>query len=104
MTTPLRTSEGKWVIFERATGKRFERWPVDAREQTASGDYSYDPPDGHIEPEAESPSASPSEVETAKHPLGIPLVATKSGDAAPSAPVQIPGARSSGKARNLAGA
>lgn len=47
---------GKVVVFDRATGERLERWPVDARELLATGDYAASPPDTAIAPDA---SAAP---------------------------------------------
>lgn len=35
--------EGKVALFDRATGQRLERWPVDARELLATGAYTTDP-------------------------------------------------------------
>lgn len=43
---PVRTHTGKVVLWHRETGQRFERWPVDAREMTATGAYTYDAPAG----------------------------------------------------------
>lgn len=34
---PQSTPDGKWVIWERSTGRRIESWPVDARGMLASG-------------------------------------------------------------------
>lgn len=34
-----KTAEGKVVLFCKSTGQRYERWPVDARDMIASGDY-----------------------------------------------------------------
>lgn len=42
--TPERTPEGKAVLYEASTGRRFERWPVDARDLLATGGYTTDPP------------------------------------------------------------
>lgn len=39
MIPPTRTPEGKVVVVECATGYRFERWPVDARDMIESGCY-----------------------------------------------------------------
>jgi hypothetical protein len=44
MTTFARTPEGKVVLFRTSTGDRFERWPVDARDMLASGDYTLGEP------------------------------------------------------------
>lgn len=35
------TPEGKWVMWEKSTGRRFEAWPIDARGMIASG-YAVD--------------------------------------------------------------
>ncbi len=53
-TTPVHA--GKVVLFDRATGQRLERWPVDARELLATGDYAASPPDTALAPDA---SAAP---------------------------------------------
>ena len=52
---PQRTTEGKWVLWEQSTGRRFESWPVDARGMLASG-YAVD-----VEPVVE-PGEMPVEV------------------------------------------
>lgn len=36
--------EGKVVLYDRATGQRLERWPVDARELLATGGFTADTP------------------------------------------------------------
>lgn len=47
--------EGKVVVYDRATGQRLERWPVDARELLATGGFTADTPN----PEALTPHAAP---------------------------------------------
>jgi hypothetical protein len=47
--------EGKVVLYDRATGQRLERWPVDARELLATGGFTADTPI----PEAPTPHAAP---------------------------------------------
>lgn len=49
---PIKTPEGKWVVFEVATGKQLERWPVDAKHLVADPAYSYAPPEG-VEPQVD---------------------------------------------------
>lgn len=34
---------GKVTLFDRVTGQRLERWPVDARDLLATGGYTTDP-------------------------------------------------------------
>lgn len=46
---------GKVVVYDRATGQRLERWPVDARELLATGGFTAAPSD----PEALVPHAAP---------------------------------------------
>lgn len=102
MPTPLRTRDGKWVIFECSTGKRLERWPVDAREAVAQGDYTYDPPEGHTEPVPPVVPDTPPDPHAAReHSPGVPLVASSVATAAQ--PVQFPGARTDGGHRSFAG-
>ena len=93
--TPERTHEGKWVLYHGATGHRLERWPVDAREMLASGDYTADP--------SSAPTAAASVPATQEPPAplpteyapGVPLVVTQSVDAAPAAVTPIPTAQTS---------
>lgn len=94
--TPERTPEGKWVIYARATGDRFERWSVDARAMLATGEYTADPSTGddrHTASVAPGPelALAPAPLPT-EHSPGVPLVAVKAEDAPPAQPVQIPDA------------
>lgn len=41
---PERTPEGKWTLYEIATGTARVCWPVDGREMLATGAYTADPP------------------------------------------------------------
>jgi hypothetical protein len=99
--TPDRTSEGKWVLYQCATGKRLERWPVDARAMLASGDYTADPSNGQVPaatvaaaPEALAAPPIPIPV-PAEHSPGVPLVVTKSTDAGPAQVSPIPSGQTS---------
>lgn len=94
--TPERTHEGKWVLYHTATGKRFERWPVDGRDMIASGDYTADPSECQVAaatvaaaPIAPAPPPIPIP-EPAEHSPGVPLVVTKSADAAPAQVSPLP--------------
>lgn len=40
---------GKVVLYDRISGQRLERWPVDARELLATGGYTTDPTDPAID-------------------------------------------------------
>lgn len=91
---PQRTPEGKWVIWEVSTGYRLERWPVDAREIVASGDYTYDSPSGEREPGTQAVEIpAPVTTKTPEHSPGVPLVVTRSADAGAAAPIQLPTGR-----------
>lgn len=87
---PERTPEGREVLYLRATGVRFERWPVDARDMLATGAYTADPSEvGTVAPAA--PVSAPSEpVPLTQYAPGVPLVVTKSEDAPPGKPTAIP--------------
>lgn len=39
MSNPKSTPAGKVTIFRKSTGERVERWPVDARELLATGEF-----------------------------------------------------------------
>lgn len=39
-----RTPEGKVVLYRTSDGQRFVRWPIDARDMLASGEYTAVPP------------------------------------------------------------
>jgi hypothetical protein len=99
--TPERTPEGKWVIYS-ATGQRLERWPVDAREILATTEFSLVPPGGAAVTtdtlEATAPAVPMTPAPPAEHSPGVPLVVTKSTDAAPAQLSPIPtGQTSKGK-------
>jgi hypothetical protein len=95
------TREGKWVLFEKSTGKRLERWPVDAREilKLAPDAYTRDASQCDAPAEAPPPSAEAAAVDetTKPHPLGVPIVA---GAATAAVPMQPP-TRTSGAPRSI---
>ena len=41
---PVRTPEGKQVIYRVSTGEPFVRWPVDAQRMLETGEYTAAPP------------------------------------------------------------
>jgi hypothetical protein len=45
----MRTSDGKWVLFDLETGEQREFWPIDARALVKAGTHSTEPPEG-VEP------------------------------------------------------
>lgn len=105
MTTPERTSEGKWVLYA-ASGQRLERWPVDARPMLDTGDYSLtslSPDATAVTTDTLSASAAPVSMTLVtpgpgEYAPGVPLVVTKSGDAPPAQVSPIPtGQTSKGK-------
>lgn len=55
----IKTTDGKWVIFDAETGAQLERWPVDARILIDNGTHTLEPPEGV---EAVVPSAPPRHV------------------------------------------
>lgn len=92
-----RTPEGKVVLFRISTGERFVRWPVDAQDMLASGDYTTDPP--------KTAAADAVPVDTVASPV-LPPVPTFSPElealvgpakvgtsSTPAAPVQMPKGR-----------
>lgn len=40
------------VVYEKSTGRRCLKWPIDAKELVATGEYSFDPPTVEAEPDA----------------------------------------------------
>jgi hypothetical protein len=42
----MKTTEGKWVLFDLATGKQGEFWPIDARRLLEIGSHSTEAPQG----------------------------------------------------------
>jgi hypothetical protein len=106
MTTFARTPEGKVVLFRTSTGDRFERWPVDARDMLASGDYTLGEPSAP--PVATAPVAASAPVTLAGAPTQNPVapslppeveavigkpVTVAAETASRAAPVQIPSGR-----------
>lgn len=70
----IRTADGKWVLFEVATGQQREFWSVDARPLLAAGTHVLDPPDGVT---AVAPPMPPESVQVlpppvVTHPEGEP--------------------------------
>jgi hypothetical protein len=63
---PERTQFGKWVLYERTTGTRLERWPVDARGMLESGDYADAPVTGAVA----APAAAAVDAETPPPAVG----------------------------------
>jgi hypothetical protein len=106
MATPpafSKTPDGKAVLFHRSTGERFERWPVDAREMWATGQYAAEPPDGSVggSVSTDTPPPAPA-AETPQLPKeiapGVPAVYTHARDAAPVTQFQVPTGRTPKKA------
>jgi len=106
MNQPKNTPSGKVVVYERATGKRYERWPVDARELlgfTKDGEklYTLDADDCKVaaepDPEPEDPDMGikGEKLDGFTHPLGVATRAAASGSTPAAAPLQAP-TRSSG--------
>ena len=99
--TTQRTPEGKWVVFDRATGQRLERWPVDARAMLASGDFTATTPDDSettlADVAPEDATSQPPETPQ-QHALGVPLVLSHAHDTPPAAPMSEP-VRSAGRRR-----
>lgn len=99
MPDPIKTSQGKVVLWERASGQRLERWPVDARGMVAQGDYTFEPPAGAEAVEGgdpvpqDPPATAPLTVLSPEHPLGGPLKVVQSGDAPAATPVALPKGR-----------
>lgn len=89
--SPERTHEGKWVLYSVTTGRRFERWSVDATGMIASGDYTADPTECQLAAAtvAAAPIIPAAPLPT-EHVLGVPLVVTQSGDTAPAQLSPIP--------------
>ncbi len=81
---PTRMPSGKVVLYACATGERLERWPVDARDMIASGAYqAHDP----AQPPLADPTPDPAPLLPGDP--GMPLIVTRSTDAAPARPVTI---------------
>lgn len=92
MATSDRTPEGKVVLIRASTGERFERWPVDAREMLATGEYTQGQPDPAPPPAVLGIPQLPKEIAP-----GVPAVYTHARDAAPAVPFQMPTGRTKGK-------
>lgn len=99
MTFLTRTPDGKVVLYSRATGQRFERWPVDARDMLASGDYTQEAPDSQADgtAPAEVVAADPvphvteaTEQNSAVSPTGAPLVVSDAAAVTTAVPMQAP--------------
>lgn len=93
------TGEGKVALVLRATGQRFERWPVDAREMLATGDYALaEPVNAESAPATPATASAPAAV-PAPTPLpaeiaeGVPAVYSRAGDALPVTPFAVPETR-----------
>lgn len=96
--TPERTSEGKWVVYARSNGHRFERWPVDAQQMLDSGAYvaSLDAPAVTTDtPQAIAPAVTVTHGTPAEYSPGVPLVVTKSEESAPAQVSPIPSGQTS---------
>jgi hypothetical protein len=77
----IKTAEGKWVVFDQATGRQLERWPVDAKLLVESGAYTLDPPEG-VDPVL--PKAPPRHVGIPTAPVAKMFVAPEEEDTAPA--------------------
>jgi hypothetical protein len=75
----LKTSDGKWILFEVATGAQVEHWSVDARVLLANGSHTAEPPEGV---EVVPPARLPEHVGVPKAPV-VTLFEAKAGDEPP---------------------
>jgi hypothetical protein len=83
--TPERSPSGQWVVYERATGQRMERWPVDARGMLERGEVV------PVWPIPETPEP----LTPVEPPESVPLVVQPAETAPPAQPVVIPTGRTS---------
>ena len=54
-----RTADGKSILWNKKTGQRIERYPIDASAMLASGEFSAEEPSNAVN-EPENPNATPS--------------------------------------------
>lgn len=87
---PTRTSDGKVVVVEAATGQRFARWPVDVRELLERGGWTLAEltPDDAAVARATAASAPSVLAPVAPQvtPLGQPVIALGATPAVASTP------------------
>jgi hypothetical protein len=91
----LTTGEGKWVLFDLATGEQRDFWPIDARKLVAAGTHSAEPPKGVVPvaplmpPERVGMPAKPSatvavaEPEPVAEPVAVPAAEAEEEPAKP---------------------
>lgn len=102
----LQRTPGKWVLYNVATGTAIERWPVDAREILAGGEYTLANPNAsEAAAEPLHPPADPVPHVTAANalnalesPTGAPLQISPAAGVGMAAPMQLP-ARTTAKRR-----
>lgn len=113
-----RTPEGKVVLYRTSDGQRFVRWPIDARDMLASGEYTAVPPNapGQDSSTSDTATVTPAQeygavdpvphvaealaLSAAQSPTGAPLVVAPNDGPPPVArPVQLPGAHGSAARR-----
>lgn len=93
--TIARTPDGKWTLYQVATGQAVVCWPVDGRLLLASGEYTADTPNGERAPAASVapvPDAGLPALLPVEHSPGVPLVAAREG--IPESPLATPSRRS----------
>lgn len=89
---PIKTPDGKWVVFRVATGEQLERWPVDARHLVTDPAYSLTAPDGVVPKVAAPPP---------QH-VGVPQTpVTKMYEAPVDVPADAPVKRGPGRPRKV---
>ena len=85
MATEAPSMPGKWVLFSKETGERFERWPIDGKAMLACGAYTRDVP-GTGEtagPLPVSPGLNPASITPGVDPVPHVAAAEKALDTSP---------------------
>ena len=85
MATEAPSTPGKWVLFSKETGERFERWPIDGKAMLACGAYTRDVP-GTGEtagPLPVSPGLNPASITPGVDPVPHVAAAEKALDTSP---------------------
>lgn len=83
----LKTTDGKWIVFDAKTGKQLERWPVDAKLLLANGECTAEPPEG-VDPVV--PVAPPRHVGVPRAPVARVFEAPPEGEEPAAKPPKAP--------------
>lgn len=80
----IRTPEGKWILFDAATGEQAEFWPIDGTAMMQAGSHVAEAPEGTVVKLPKQPPRHPGPPQMAP----VQTFVGEGGDAPPTKPAK----------------